>query len=136
MSRSQKILGVVWVVIGGIFWYLVMQHQDTRRGKNEPPLYLEWEERFYRDSMNDAISFLKPLKEEEFILESQPGKPYYVRLSWIVNASEKSFGYFAEKGDSLFKRSNSDTIVLIKDGVRYYYRNTDRDELKKSGYIK
>ena len=28
---------------------------------------------------------------------------------------------FAEKGDSVIKKANSDTLILIKSGKRYYY---------------
>ena len=31
------------------------------------------------------------------------------------------FRGFAEKGDSVIKKTNSDTLILIKSGKRYYY---------------
>jgi hypothetical protein len=76
---------------------------------------------FNKTNFNGRITFLGTRYKGEWI--NIDGKNdtliFYPKRSKLN--SNNDFKYFAELGDSIYKRSYSDTLFLIKNGVVYKY---------------
>jgi|GEM_PF-1311085 len=76
---------------------------------------------FYNSNIIGKLRYIKELKGSEIISVFGDEKEYEITLYPSEFNSDKIFRYFAKKGDSITKPSNSDTLFLYKNDKVYKY---------------
>lgn len=83
---------------------------------------------FHNSGINGRIQYSSHHNPKNASFEVFDDTNYYdvpitqVREGWGDRI--KIFSEFAQRGDSVFKDKNSDTMCLIKNGEQYYYRTS------------
>lgn len=77
---------------------------------------------FYHFSINSIITYVdKNQRTDNFKISSNDTLFKFYSLPNLQLNENTSFQNLAAPGDSVYKPSKSDTLILIKKGKRYYY---------------
>ncbi|MBK9462302.1 MAG: hypothetical protein IPN94_23485 [Sphingobacteriales bacterium] len=111
----KKYTGKIIVFIVFIFYIVWSGQYEKKQGRNNYTLFMSHNiigviQRIRIVQHSDAITIKG--SNQEFVFSPITDKK--------LNGGN-IFTDFAEKGDSVIKKANSDTLILIKSGKRYYY---------------